>query len=149
MIIVYLHGSTYRAVSCAGAVGTAVSAGEEQLLEAKVNDAGGDSPIDVLEPGGSPAAGEPGEPEALPAAGLDELERVVEGGLEPAQRAPPRRHVAAARCVLEVAEVVADGERTVGEMPAPGLVPACRLSRFRDLLRQLEDRAHYLHDRSR
>jgi hypothetical protein len=34
-------------------------------------------------------------------------------------------------------------------VPAPGPVPAGGLSRFSDLLRQLDDRAHRLHDRSR
>jgi hypothetical protein len=109
----------------------------------EVDEAGGDPLVHVVEPGGPGAAGEePGDQAAAPAAGLDELERVVEGLLEPAQYAHPRGRRVGPGARLGGAQDVADRLRAPGEFPAPSPVPASRPLRLGDLLQELDDGAH-------
>lgn len=119
----------------------------------EVDEAAGDPTVDVVELGGEPVAGhepvelEPGEKTAVVApapatAGLGELERVVDGGLEPAQDPPRRRRrVAAAGRLPVLPQDAFDFLRSQGELPAPGLVPASRLHRLDGRRNHLPHRA--------
>ena len=132
----------------------------ELLRQADVVDAGVDPRLDTLESVGRRAAvDQPVDMAAKEAArllGLDELERVVERGLQPLQRGLSYHHRAAAAAAprarrggVEVVDDVADGARAVGEVKAALTVLPVRLHRLCYLLHHLDDRAYHLHDGSR
>lgn len=132
----------------------------ELFRQAEVGDAGGDLRINSYEFVGRPSTGDQllapvdKAPRLL---GLDELERLVEHGLQPVEKGLSHYHRAAAAAagrarrggVVGIVDEVDDGLCAVGEVKAPLLVVPGRDRRLYYLLHHVGDRAHHVHDRSR